>query len=268
MYLKLTIPLLSLLLFVGFVYLSLPPGPQLPIAKIEKLERRSIADLSYLRSGPSNKQRVILIHGTPGDATAMADFIANPIPGVEMIALDRPGFGKTLPHEPLLSYKAQAKRISVLLESRQGRWPILVGHSLGGPIASRLAADFPDKVDGLIIVAGSLDPALEKPCWYNHLGTIPPINWFLPDSLQHSNKEIFAALKQTKLLAKVLHKVQAPVIAIHGTKDPLVPYKNVEYMRRVFKTAKSFEIIRLEGVNHFIPWNNARQIRLGVEKLL
>src|SRR3546814_16092495 len=48
---------------------------------------------------------------------------------------------------------------------------IVVGHSLGGPIAAKLAMDYPDRVRGLLLLAPSVAPALEAPRWYQRLAT-------------------------------------------------------------------------------------------------
>ena len=91
---------------------------------------------------------MILVHGTPGDATAWTDYLETPIDGAEMIAVDRPGFGCSTPRTAVPSLEAQARALEPLLVERGGAWPILVGHSQGGPIIVRTAIDYPDASAG------------------------------------------------------------------------------------------------------------------------
>jgi len=37
---------------------------------------------------------------------------------------------------------------------------VLIGHSLGGPVVARMAADYPDFVKGLVLVAPGISPVL------------------------------------------------------------------------------------------------------------
>lgn len=214
--------------------------------------------VSYVRGGDANAPRVIYAHGTPGDAGAFAMYIRDSIHGVESISIDRPGFGQT-GGRAVRSFEAQAAAFEPLLVERDGRWPVLVGHSLGGPIVARAAADYPDRVGAIVIIAGSLDPGLEHPRWFNYAGAM--LNPVLPYALAISNAEIFAAPEQTKLLAGVLDKVRCPVVIVHGTEDGLVPYANVEYMQRAFTNAASVDVITIEGGNHFVPWNQPQIVR-------
>lgn len=240
------------------------------------LERVSIETddgrrLSYLRSGSVTGQRVIFIHGTPGDAGNLAHFLigedddearqaGGSLAGFELISVDRLGFGQS-DQAVETSFEEQARAISALLVERDGRWPILVGHSLGGPIAARLAGDEPDRVGGLVIVAGSLDPALEGPRWFNHLADFPLVYLLLDRSLQHSNREIMAARCQTEALWAVLAEITAPIVIIHGTDDSLVPVDNVAYMQRRFALNGRVRAVVLDGANHFIPWQQSDVIR-------
>lgn len=214
--------------------------------------------VSYVRGGVANAPRVIYVHGTPGDAGAFAMYIRDGIEGVESMSIDRPGFGQT-GGRAARSFEAQAAAFEPLLIERDGRWPVLVGHSLGGPIIARAAADYPDRVGAIVIIAGSLDPELEHPRWFNYAGAM--LNPVLPRALAVSNAEIFAAREQTTLLASVLDNVRCPVVIVHGTEDGLVPYANVEYMQRAFTNAASVGVITIESGNHFVPWNQSQVVR-------
>ena len=246
--------------------------------QLEGVERLSIIDaagteLSYLRAGDPAGPRVIYVHGTPGDATNFAALLTEPIPGMDSISVDRLGFGQSGPDHAVTRFAEQAAAIAPLLVKRGrggvrdgGRWPILVGHSLGAPIVARLAADYPDRVAGIVIVSGSLSPSLENPRWFNYLGSFPLIDIALDTSLRRSNREIMAARRETRELEPLLASVHCPIVIIHGTEDGLVPLANVQYMVEQFKGA-SVETVILRGEGHFIPWQREDSIRHAVEKL-
>lgn len=223
--------------------------------------------VSYLRAGDAESPRVIFIHGTPGDATNFSAYLNDPIEGLEAIAVDRPGFGGSAEGGVEVSFQEQAAALDPLLVERDGRWPILVGHSLGGPIAARLAADEPDRVSGLVILAGSMSPDLEKPRWYNHAASMGVISSVLGHSLRTSNREIMAAPLQTRYLDQRLGSVRCPVVVVHGTKDSLVPVRNVEYLQRRWAERADVWYIVLPGANHFIPWTHEPTIRGAIGSL-
>ena len=121
-----------------------------------KLDDPPSSEIATWTVGDEEALSLIYVHGTPGSASAFRRYLRDPIPDTRTIAYDRPGFGETEPRDPVVSFEAQARVIEPLLRpSEDGRWPILVGHSLGGPIIARAAADYPDRVGGLVIVAGS-----------------------------------------------------------------------------------------------------------------
>ncbi|MBY0310472.1 MAG: alpha/beta hydrolase [Phycisphaerales bacterium] len=225
--------------------------------------------LSYLHAGDEQRPRVIYIHGTPGSADGWADFLVSPVPGLEAVAVDRLGFGKSGPRsgegEP--SFAKQAQAIEPLLVDRAGKWPILVGHSLGGPIAAWIAGANPGKVGGLVIVAGSLDPEEEKPGLGQRIATTALVRAILPRALDNSMGELDNAKEQTQLLAPLLANITCPVIVIHGTTDALVPYRNTAYMRSMFTSAASVKVVTLEKQGHFVPWERPEVIREAVQEL-
>lgn len=258
------------------------PGPRATPAQIAALARetvpaqpatsteKEVPALSYLRAGDATKPRVIYIHGTPGDATGWADFLVDPVLRCDSISVDRLGFGKSGPKGGggVSSFEMQAKAIEPLLVKQGGKWPIVVGHSLGGPIAAWIAGAHPDKVSGLIIVAGSLDPAQEKPGVAQEIATTDLARFLMPRALDNSMGELNAAKKQTELLAPLLEKITCPVVVIHGTTDELVPYANVAYIQKMVTHAASLQVFTIQKQGHFVPWERPEIIREAVEQLV
>ena len=76
---------------------------------------------------------MVYCHGTPGDANAWSRYLLEPVGGMGSVTYDRPGFGQTAPLRALPGLADQAAAmVPFLLDP--GPKPILVGHSLGGPI--------------------------------------------------------------------------------------------------------------------------------------
>jgi pimeloyl-ACP methyl ester carboxylesterase len=64
-----------------------------------------------------------------------------------------------------------------------------------------------------------------------------------------------------------LAKIRVPVWIVHGTQDDLVPYANVDFIRRHLTSAVQVTVDRLEGANHFLPWTSRRRIEAAILNL-
>jgi pimeloyl-ACP methyl ester carboxylesterase len=267
-------PLLSFVALAGTVLgCARPPlapwqqRPEGPAAIANEYLETSVGKIRLLRSGDPAQPRIIYAHGTPGSSGAWMDYLEYPIEGFEAVSLDRLGFGHSEAHRSWVSLRAQAASIEPLLVERDGQWPILVGHSLGGAVIAEVAARYPDRVGGLVIVAGSLDPDLEEILWIQHVGATRPFVWLIPRALRHANEEIFAFEDELRQQGAILPQIRCPVVIVHGTKDSLVPLANVDFMRRAFPEGTIRETVILEGRNHFLPWNSADEVRGAIVRL-
>ena len=261
-----------------------PPGPagtKTPEADTETL-RTTVrmaapltAQLSVLRAGSPGGARLILVHGTPGSATAWADYLLNPPPGFAVLALDRPGFGRSGPDGAVTSLAAQAAAVLALMPNDgpdDGRPVVLLGHSLGGPIAARVAAEHPTRVTALVLLAASLDPALEDIHPMQHVVTWAPLRAvfaaLLPRTLRNANSELLALKPELEALALLLPRITAKVLIVHGTDDDLVPVANVPFMQAHLTGARCVKTVLLQGQNHFLPWNSEAVVRAAIQAAL
>lgn len=248
---------------VAFV-MAMGDDAGIPRAKVVDTQGRSI---SYLHAGEPGGRRIIYVHGSPGNARAWLDYLKDPIPGFESIALDRPGFGQTRPTDPAPSLHSQAEAIEPFLVERDGKWPVLVGHSFGGTVVCQAAADYPDRVGGLVILSGALDPALERKRWYQQVGEFWFIPNLLPRPLRNSNRELIPLKGELEELAPRLATITSPTIILHGTEDDLVPVSNVDFLQRHLLSDSIREIRLFEGRNHLIPWSETEAIREAIQEV-
>jgi pimeloyl-ACP methyl ester carboxylesterase len=248
----------------------MPPGPRLPVERTEPLRRVMHvgppldADISYLIAGDPTGTRVVLVHGTPGSADAWADYLLAPPAGLELVALDRPGFGRSGPDGAVTALAAQAAAVTALIAT-DGRRTVLLGHSLGGPIVALVAAEHPDRVAALVLLAGSLDPSLEEIHPLQPLGTWWPVRKMLPRALRNANAELMALQPELVALAGMLDQITAPVLIVHGTADTLVPVANVPFMQAHLARARCRSTRLLDGANHFLPWNAEPVVRSAID---
>ena len=207
----------------------------------------------------------VFIHGAPGSWSAFADFLKDDSlrKVANIIAVDRPGYGYSNFGDPMVSLEEQAFMISKALQQFPKQRFILIGHSLGGPVAARMAMDYPELVSGMVLVAPSIDPDQEKGEWYRYLGKNKLAQWFLPKTLFVTNEEIFDLKEELITMLPYWHEIRVPVIVIQGTEDKLVPKENADFAKRMINP-KYLDLWLLEGVNHFIPWNNSGKITKAI----
>jgi pimeloyl-ACP methyl ester carboxylesterase len=185
----------------------------------------------------------------------------------QLITLDRPGFGASNfgYAEPSL-IKQVALLEPILRERKNNRPSILVGHSLGGPFIARMAIDYPELVDGLVMIAPSIAPELEPYEWFRGPMATPFIKWLLPRSIRASNDEIYQLKPQLEDMLPLWKQITAPTIVIQGAKDSLVDPGNAEFARKMMINAP-VKLVMIEG-DHFIPWSAPDKIRESVLELL
>jgi pimeloyl-ACP methyl ester carboxylesterase len=256
---------------------SMPPYDKAAIeAKLQGDRKPAFHELAvdgrtifYAETGDPDQPPVAFIHGTPGSWMAFGGYLGDDClrRAAHMIAVDRPGFGRSGYKQVVPSLQEQAAMLApVLRDAFKGRRAILVGHSLGAPIAVRLTMDYPDLVDGLVLVSPSIDPALEKPRWYNRVANWPFISWAIPTKLALANEELMPLEGELSKMLPLWQRVRAPVIVIQGQKDRLVSPASADFAER--ELGRRAKIIRVPDAGHFILWQQPSIISDAVLSLL
>jgi pimeloyl-ACP methyl ester carboxylesterase len=224
-------------------------------------------EIHYVKTGDETKPLVVFIHGSPGSLSAFTHFLADSslLGRTELISTDRPGFGYSNFGNGVGSLHDQCEILRPLLEKHKNNRPlILVGHSLGGPLIARMAIEHPNLVDGLIMVAGSIDPELEpNETWFRAPLATPFLSWILPRSLRASNEEIYHLKPELEKMLPLWADIKCPVIVIQGKKDSLVPAGNADFARKMLVNAP-VEFILKDDMDHFVPWSNPELIHQAI----
>lgn len=234
-------------------------GDQAPTFESYSTSERTI---HYVEVGQRNSSPVLFLHGTPGSWSAFGSYLSDPslASRLNMVAVDRPGFGQSDYGNLLTSLAEQAQVLRPLVDRLTHECGIvLVGHSLGASLAVRMAMDYPEKITALVLVAPSLDPELEKPRWYNNLSDYKLISWMLPSELELANLEVMALPAELKQMVPLWHTLDLPITLIQGEKDKLVHPDNANFAEKM--VTRGLRVVRLEDAGHFVLWKQPELIR-------
>ncbi|MEO8505331.1 MAG: alpha/beta hydrolase [Acidobacteriota bacterium] len=220
--------------------------------------------------GPADAPPVLLVHGSPGSWEDALNTLSDPQleTRAHLISVDRPGFGNSGAGQLETSLERQAAMLlGVLAQSAPGRKAIVVGHSLGGPIAARMAMDGAQQVAGLVLVAASIDPGLERTTWYQKAARWPIVRWIVPNILALANDEIRPLHGELEKMMPLWASIHVPVIVIQGDTDGLVPKANADFAEHML-TGAQVDMMRVPKQGHMIPWERPELIRQAILDLL
>ena len=277
--LKRVVGAFTAIIFIAFIIFKLAwsqpyqpdktPDSSIAFNKIELSE----SSLHYAFSGnKKSKLGVIFIHGTPGGWAAFERYLVNDQLQKHffMVSVDRPGWGYSTTNNKKLNgvFSHQASSIASIFNQYPNKKWLIVGHSLGASLAPQVALESPEMVDGLLLLAGSLNPKLGNPRWYNYAAKTWLISKIVGPVMTNSNREIMKLRKQLNVMTDEIENSRLPinVVVIQGLKDKLVSPKNPQYVTEQWQdNFKSVEIIELPEAGHFLPWQQGKEV---VKRLL
>lgn len=231
-------------------------------------------NIHFAASGNPKKPGVLFIHGTPGGWGAFEGYLENTQLRQDffLVSIDRPGWGKSLlnPKEINGEFELQARAVKAVIDRYPDKKWTIVGHSLGASIAPKVALYAPESVDSMLLLAGSLNPKLGKPRWYNWAASTWVIASLIGDSMKYSNREIMGLRTQLKIMDAEIKasKLDVDMLIIQGLKDKLVSPKNPAYVAEQWReNVASIELIELLNEGHFLPWRQAQLVAKSMYKL-
>jgi pimeloyl-ACP methyl ester carboxylesterase len=229
--------------------------------------------IRYLSVGNENASSSILfLHGAPSSMSYFKPYLCNQalLQQSQLLSIDRPGYGYSGLGKPETSIELQVKMILPLLDSlRRVHHPlIVVAASYGTSVACRLAMDYPDLVDGLVLVAPSLAPGEERIYPISYLARNPLIKWMVPRMLISANAEKLSHQQELQKMLPLWKNIRVPVIYLQGKNDGLIYPANAEFARRNLVNASSLNITMIPGRGHLIAFLEIKRITRSILEML
>ncbi|MFK8006346.1 MAG: alpha/beta fold hydrolase [Saprospiraceae bacterium] len=212
----------------------------------------------------------VFVHGSPGALNAYELYFTDTslLQKMDMISVDRSGFGFSDFGESESSLMVQAELIAAILKSFPKRKKILVGHSMGGPVLAKLAIEFPSLVDGMVMVAPSISPALEPSNGWRKALDFPLIRWFTPAALRVCNQEIIPLKSELEIMMDGWKNIMIPLTVVQGEKDDLVPMGNAFFAKDMMTRNLQVKTNIIKGGDHFILWSEIPLIKKEILNLI
>jgi pimeloyl-ACP methyl ester carboxylesterase len=190
--------------------------------------------------------KIVVITGTPSWSEYWAPTLAKVPANRAMIVADRPGFADSEPAAAVTDIAAQAQALSAMLDGPADQKVVLIGQSYGGPVATMLAAQRPDKVKALVLMSaffGNRGPTVKRLAALG-AATRP----LLPRDMKNALAEIGAQQPRLPAVEQALASLRIPIVVLHGAKDTFV---TPDAARTLAARAKAAYVELPEG-DHFL----------------
>jgi pimeloyl-ACP methyl ester carboxylesterase len=233
----------------------------------------------HYKSFGKGREALVLIHGWSCNLEYWRDQVPDFAKRGRVIALDLPGHG--LSDKPKIVYSMDlfARSIDAVMRDAKVDRAVLVGHSMGTPVARQFYRKYPQKTLAIVIVDGGLRPFGDKKMRDGFVAAFRAADYaeagqkmfagmagpILPAEKQDFIKTSFMNTPQYVLVSAMEgmndesiygpDKLEVPVLAIMA-KSPFWPPDTEQFLRSI---APNLEFHVWEGVGHFLMMDKPQQ---------
>jgi abhydrolase domain-containing protein 6 len=241
----------------------------------------------FYSGGGHGDETVVMVHGFSASADNWNRMAARIGKRYRVIAPDLPGWGEsTRTESSSYCYPVQVERLHGFIQCLGLRRFHLMGHSMGGGISSRYAAQYPDEVISLTLIAphgmaepepsdlaqsvargdnwlvpttvAGVDRLLDKCFGKRPFIPAPVVKYLAQQVISRSEKtgKIFDEIQlNDPPLAEKLEHIKAPTLIIWGDQDRLIHVSAAP----LFKSGiRNSEMLILPGTGHMPLMENSR----------
>ena len=182
------------------------------------------AKVHYVNYGEGS-DALVLIHGWTQNIDAWRDQIPDLAKRNRVIAVNLPGHGTSDKPEVKYSMDYFARAVDAVMRDAKVNRGVLVGHSMGTPVARQFYRKYPDKTLAIVIVDGALKPFADS-ATMNRL-----IDGFRGPNYKETIAQMFTALTGPNMSAEVKERISTStrntpqavlVSAMEGMADPTI----------------------------------------------
>ena len=225
----------------------------------------------YTERDPA-KPLYLLIHGAPSSCNYYHHFMDDTALRrmANLVAVDRAGYGYSGFGQPLPSLELQAATIKPVLDSLRhaGQPVVVVGASYGTSVACRLAMDYPELVDGLVLIAPALAPGEEKTYAISYALESPMFTWAQPPMIHSANVEKLAHEDELRKMEPRWGEIRVPVFYFQGMDDDLIYTTNADFARRKLVNARHLSITMIPHRGHLLVYDEAPRLKQALANML
>ena len=225
---------------------------------------------------------LLFLHGWRSDSTAWFLLLKElqKISGSEIIALDLPGFGRSEMPKKDFTLTDYCYTVEQFIEKQSLKNPVLVGHSFGGRIVIKLAAENSTHYPRVILV----DSAGIKPKPKKSLNILAKAvkPFFTPSWMQPLRRKIYhhlgaedyvatPRLQATYMrviqedLTPLLKKIIADTLLIWGEKDNDTPLRDGQAMQQAIKRS---ELHIIKNAGHYPFREQPKEVAQHIQSFL
>ena len=245
------------------------------------------ARIHYVNYGKGD-EALVLIHGWTCNLDNWRDQFADFAKRNRVIAMDLPGHGQS--DKPQVTYSMDyfARAVDAVMRDAKVKRAVLVGHSMGTPVARQFYRKYPGKTLAIVIVDGSLRPFGDKalmdrliagfrgPNYREAVGQMltaisgPNLSADATERIKTSSlntpQHVIVSAMEGMADPSIWgdDKINVPVLAIMA-KNPFYP-PNVEESFRAI--APNVEFHMWDGVGHFIMMEKPQEFNASVLQFL
>lgn len=227
--------------------------------------------MRYVSVGSDTLPTLLMLHGSPGSMSYYAGRYADTFihKTFRVYTVDRPGYGYSGFGDPEPSISMQAAMIKPILDSlNKAKHPIIIaGGSYGSSVACRIAMDYPELVDGLVLTGPSLGPGLETYFWFTNVIEHWSIRWFMPRIFKSANTEKVNHREELEKMLPLWKNIKVPVVYIQGVDDDIIDTANAGFARAHLVNAPFLDIQFIKGRQHRLAQFEWPTIREGIRKV-
>ena len=237
----------------------------------------------YVNYGKGS-EALVLIHGWTCNVDNWRDQIPDFARRKRVIAIDLPGHGQS--DKPQITYSMDlfARAIEAVMRDSKVKRAVLVGHSMGTPVARQFYRKYPEKTLAIVIVDGALRPFGDKAMMDNLIAGFRGANY------KEMGDQMLTALSGPNLSAEARERIKASflntpqhvvVSAMEGMADASIwgddkinvpvlaimaknPFYGPNLEQLYNNLAPRLEFQMWDGVGHFIMMEKPKEFNAAV----